>query len=489
MNAVVKEWSPYQTSVFAFVTEGTGNCIIEAVAGSGKTTTIVEAMRRTFGTSIFLAFNKAIQVELSSRGVNAKTFHGLTFKPVMTFKKQKQITQDKLRQIVDANLGDDDVRTYGSFICKLVSLARNNGVGCLVADVESEWYDLIDKHDMELPTEEASLEKAVMYARKLLSTSNESPLVDFDDLLYLAVKEGLTLDKYDHIFGDEMQDTNAIQRAILRKIMKPTSRFYGVGDPSQAIYGFRGADSNSMGLLATEFQCVKLPLTVSYRCPTSVVEYARRWVSHIEAAPNAIAGEVESLGTDWITGDFEANDLVVCRTTKPLISLAFKLLKARVPVRIMGKEIGDSLITLIERMKAKGIDALAVKLEVWASREAEKAIAKKQETKAEAIRDRVDAILCLIEGLDETERTIPALCEIIRGMFDSGPNQVILATIHKAKGLESPHVFWLNSSKCPSPYARQEWQMQQEANLCYVAVTRAQRTLTLIEEKDQRKVA
>jgi len=482
MKAVVKEWSPYQNNVFTFVTDGAGNCIIEAVAGSGKTTTIVEAMRRTFGTSIFLAFNKSIQVELSSRGVNAKTFHSLTFRTVMQFKKQKQVTQDKLRLIVDANLGDDDVRAYGAFICKLVSLARNNGVGCLVPDVESEWYDLIDKHELELQTEEASVETAVMYARKLLATSNESPMVDFDDLLYLAVKEGLTLEKYDHVFGDEMQDTNAIQRAILRKIMKPTSRFYGVGDAAQAIYGFRGADSDSLKLLATEFQCVTLPLTVSYRCATSIVEYARQFGSPIEAAPNAPAGEVISLNTEWTTANFAANDLVVCRTTKPLISLAFKLLKARVPVRIMGKEIGDTLITLIERMKAKGISALETKLEVWANREAEKAIAKKQETKAEAIRDKFDAIMCLIEGLDETERTIPALCEIIRSLFDNGYNQVVLATIHKAKGLESPRVYWLNSSKCPSPYARQEWQLQQERNLCNVAATRAMRTLVLIEE-------
>ncbi|HEY3473413.1 MAG TPA: ATP-binding domain-containing protein, partial [Anaerolineales bacterium] len=59
------------------------------------------------------------------------------------------------------------------------------------------------------------------------------------------------------------------------------------------------------------------------------------------------------------------------------------------------------------------------------------------------------------------------------------------STIHKAKGLEADKVFWLNSSKCPSPWARQPWQLQQEYNLCYVATTRAKTTLVLIEEKQE----
>jgi superfamily I DNA/RNA helicase len=44
-------------------------------------------------------------------------------------------------------------------------------------------------------------------------------------------------------------------------------------------------------------------------------------------------------------------------------------------------------------------------------------------------------------------------------------------------------VFWLNSSLCPAKWARQDWQKQQEVNLCYVAATRAMSELHLIEEK------
>jgi len=52
-----------------------------------------------------------------------------------------------------------------------------------------------------------------------------------------------------------------------------------------------------------------------------------------------------------------------------------------------------------------------------------------------------------------------------------------------SRPLEAHKVFWLNSSKCPAQWARQDWQKQQEENLCYVAATRAKAELVLIEEK------
>ena len=120
-------------------------------------------------------------------------------------------------------------------------------------------------------------------------------------------------------------------------------------------------------------------LTVSYRCPTSVVEFAQQWVDHIEPAPTADTGEVQKYGNKWDTKDFQPNDLVVCRTTKPLISLGYKFLRERIPARIMGKEIGQGLKSLITKINARGVDQLITKLAKWETRECEKAIAKKQD--------------------------------------------------------------------------------------------------------------
>lgn len=481
-TVAARVWSILQNNIFAFVETGVGNAIVEAVAGSGKTTTIVEALKRVLGTSLFLAFNKAIADELKRRGVNARTFHSLCFMVVLNFKKQRDVTPDKLRQLVDKHLGDDDARMYGAFMLKLVGLARQSGIGCLVPDRLETWQDLVEHHDLELTNDRANMEDAIDWSRKLLYLSNSSPLVDFDDLLYIAVKDGLSLPKFDFVFVDEAQDTNAIQRALLRKVLKPKSRLVAVGDPAQAIYGFRGSDSDSMDLLATEFNCKKLPLTVSYRCPTSVVEYARQWVSHIEAAPGAAEGAVTHLGNAWNAKTFRPLDMIICRTTKPIIELAFTLIRAHVPAKIRGKEIGEGLVNLIYRMRTKDLEELTERLGVYSEREAEKARAKGKDDKANAIMDKAECIYCLIEGLGEDDRTVEALVAAINNLFADKANAVTLSTIHKAKGLEADRVFWLNSSLCPAGWVRQEWQQQQERNLCYVATTRAVKELILIEE-------
>ncbi len=483
-------WSAHQQAIFSFVESGTGNAIVEAVAGSGKTTTLVEAVKRCgAASSIFLAFNKAIAVELGKRGVNARTFHSLTYGPVMKAKGASTVNTDKLRNIVEDNLGDADVRAYGSFIVRLVGLGRQAGIGCLTPDTVEAWLEIIDHHDLDLDSDDpaVTIARAVELAQKLLAASNESNEVDFDDMLYIAVKDGLSLPKFDFVFVDEAQDTNQIQRALLRKLFKAGTRLVAVGDPAQAIYGFRGADSESMNLIADEFSCTRLPLSVSYRCPQAVVGYARQWCEQIEPAPSAPVGTVVELGAEWTAKTFAPTDLVVCRTTKPLVSLAFHMLKNHIGVKIMGREIGQGLVKLVEKMKANGLTHLQAKLAIYTEREMQKAIAKRKEDKAAAIQDKTDAILCLIDGLSENDRTVPALIRAIDSLFSDKAGVTTLATIHKAKGLEAPRLFWLNRSKCPSKWATKEWQQQQEKNLCYVATTRAMSELYLIEEKQLTK--
>lgn len=476
-----RKWSPLQQNIFDFVEHGQGNAIVEAVAGSGKTTTIVEALKRVRGTSIFLAFNKSIAEELKARGVNARTFHSLTYSPVTQARGTRTVETDKLRRLCDAKLKGEDAAIYGAFICKLVGLGRQVGIGCLVPDLPQSWMDICIHHDLEPEHEMADLGRAIELASELLQHSNESAMVDFDDLLYLAVKDGISLPKFDFIFVDEAQDTNAIQRALLLKIMRKGARMVAVGDPAQAIYGFRGADSESLNLIAQDFDAVRLPLSITYRCPTSVVEYAQQWVGHIQAAPGARAGEVLELGSKWDMTTFKPNDLVVCRKTAPLMTLAFKFLRARVPVMVMGREIGAGLKSLINKMNARSLEHLEQKLETYRDREVEKALAKKDDAKVEAIEDKISAITCLIDSMPEDQRTVQALLSTLETLFADKRNAVVLATIHKSKGLEAKRVFWLDRSQCPAKWARQDWQRQQEVNLCYVAATRAMESLITIE--------
>lgn len=487
------EFSAYQNKIFAFLAETIRNLVVRAGAGSGKTTLLTEIVTRLIGRTIFLAFNKAIQVELEKRGVFAKTFHGLVYSVVTRFYSsmtRATVDANKIRNMVRERYSDDDQRTYGTFVVKLVGLAKNSGMGFLMDDTEQNWDELAAKHDLEIEDGKGDHRTALELARAMLISSNEAArqqgLLDFDDLLFLAVKEGLTLPTYDNVLVDEAQDTNAIQRAILRKIMHPTSRLVAVGDPSQSIYGFRGADSDAMDLIKSEFDADELPLTVSYRCATAIVEYASKF-GVIEAAPGAKEGVVAILKRDDKYVDLmKPANLVICRLTKPLIQLAYDLMMVRKPAYMMGREIGEGLVNLIKKQQAKGILNLIAKLDESTTREVERAKAKNDEAKAERAEDRRDCIMFLIDTLPENERTIPELIRIIENLFRNKADAVVLATVHKAKGLESDTVFWLNYDYV-SKWARQPWQKQQEKNLQYVASTRAKSELVLIPSPPKSK--
>lgn len=481
------KWSEHQECIFDFCENGTGNAIVEAVAGSGKTTTIVEAINRlafVAPDNIFLAFNKSIATELQNRGANAKTFHSLCYTPVTKHLGVNNVDMNKTRFLCDQFLETQESRMYSFFISRLISLAKQMGVGIFVDDTEQAWYDIVNHFNLQLENDRASLSTAIELSREMLTHCNKSNYADFDDLLYFAVKDGVKLKKYDVIFVDEAQDTNPIQRALLKKLMHEESRLIAVGDPHQAIYGFRGADSNAMGLIADEFNCERLPLTVSYRCPQSVVKFAKQWVSHIEAAPTAPEGQVLGLGSKWPLELIEAGDMVVCRNTKPLVQLAYRMMvsKNSCSPYVLGKDIGKGLISLINRRRAKDIPDLCRKLEDWRYREIEKAKARYQDELEESINDRYEAIIYLVDNLPDDQQDIHNLIQTLEYLFSDKANAAQLSTVHKAKGLEADRVFWLNSSKCPSPYAKKAWEIQQELNICYVAATRAKKELILIEE-------
>lgn len=477
-----RTWSPYQTAVFDFVSNGEGNALVVAVAGSGKSTTIVEAMKLAAGETIFLAFNKAIADELKRKGVNGRTFHALVFGPVVRACNQDGPTLDKLRLLARDLFTFSESKKYGNFAQRMVGLARGMGFGIpgMVADVEAEWIKLAEHHDLE-PEGDRCFGEAIDAAQRLFAACLADKRVDFDDMLYRAVKDDINLPKFDFVFVDEAQDTNPIQRAILRKIMKPGGRMIAVGDPAQAIYGFRGSDSDALATLGREFACVELPLSITYRCPTAVVEYARQWVSHIEAREGAPEGVVMDLGTSWNPLDFMASDLVVCRKTAPLITAAFKFIRAGVPVQVLGRDIGQGLKALIKKMNAHNVDQLGEKLVAWREREVAKCLVEDDEAKAESIRDRAGVLLFMIDELVEDKRTIADLEAGIDWLFSDKQRAVTFCTGHKSKGLEAKRVFWLGRSECPAKWARKDWQRQQEVNLCYVIATRAMNELYLME--------
>jgi uncharacterized protein (TIGR00375 family) len=112
--------------------------------------------------------------------------------------------------------------------------------------------------------------------------------VDFDDILLLAFDK-LENDpgfarrsgaRMRHVLVDEFQDINEIQFSLIRKWGKEADSIFIIGDPHQAIYGFRGASPGYFDTFAREFSEVKrIALSSNYRSPQEVVLSAHSVIS------------------------------------------------------------------------------------------------------------------------------------------------------------------------------------------------------------------
>jgi superfamily I DNA/RNA helicase len=471
-----------------------------AVAGAGKTSTVLRMAEVVGQPSVILAFNVQIVAEikekLAARGldfsqVEASTMHAIGFRNYRKAFPNCRKNDNKVAEIIGDMLNDGtmdlDLACYAKLIEKIVAYAKHRAIGilCPIAD-KAAFYDLIEHFDLleDVEIEEEQIQKdlraIVWMAQKALQRSyKDTEQVDFSDMIVMPVYHRVRFWRYPVIFVDEAQDTNAARRALVRALLQPGGRVIAVGDPAQAIFGFTGADSDSLDLIAQDFDCVDVPLTVTFRCPKAVVEMARRWVSHIEAADTAPAGKVSSEKFDAFVkrADLDNSSVVLCRNVKPLVQTAFALIRAKIPCKIEGRDVGASLGRLVQRFSVDGsIDQMTRAVEQWSEAEITKALAAKKEGKAAAIEDQADTILAVADQCEEEGRTrvSDVLAHLDQIFGDRVDDVVRLSTIHRAKGREWTRVFWLDrTGTMPSRFARQAWQLQQEKNLAYVAATRA----------------
>jgi superfamily I DNA/RNA helicase len=529
--------SRYQQAIFDFITQGTGNAVIEAVAGSGKSTTILQAQALIprAASVAFLAFNKDIATVLNDRlramgctNAEAMTLNAMGNRSWCKFKGvgRNNVDGNKLnvlargyrdelqaqaRQTVDSKIEEEAnyVKQFLYMITNLVRKAKVNGMAPqdvpgvigLIADTDEEWEKLIEHYGLEFAEGHRSDHRAIKAARVILRRSvADHDTIDFDDQFYLPLIYNAPFTKYDWVFIDEAQDVSDIQREILTRVMKPASRLVAVGDPFQSIYGFRGANPESLNLITQRFNATCLPLSISYRCSKEVVKFAKDIVPHIEPSDTAVQGSVTDLGEKFDLRAFKADDMILCRNTAPLVSLAYELISQRIPCLVKGRDIGQGLIKLVDKLKAVSMDALRKKLDIWEQEEVQRLLKKDEDANTDIITDKADSLRVFVDS--SKAKSAEELKNEIRTMFrmytgadewkndrdDKTPEDILtLSTIHKAKGLEAPRVFILNWFLMPSKYAKKEWEKIQEANLQYVAVTRAKRDLVFIDRKKKKE--
>jgi len=489
-----------QAAFLSALTSTSSNLALIARAGCGKTSTIllgVDALAAIAPNAEVLvcAFNKAIAEEVSSklkaaghtdwRKIQTSTLHALGY-GLIKFAFKSEVDSKKVDRLID-NQEAPIYQFCRAQIKQLVGYAKGAGFGFFptsqIGDIGA-WYALADHFDVNGFEDTSDLDSVIEAAQIIYRQSlAQTNVVDFDDMILFPLVKNLRVRfGKDIVFVDEAQDLSPARQALIRKFVKPhTGRMIIVGDDRQAIYGFSGADAEALPNMIEALNATVLPLSVTWRCPKAVVAVAQQYVQDIEAAPEAPEGAVQRL--DALPDDMAVGDAILCRNTAPLIDLAYSLIRQGKPARVEGRAIGEGLKALARRWKVTTTSALINKLDTYKDREIQKAMAKGQDQKIEEIEDRVATLLHIIAAVTAKGHTsVDAVVAFIDDLFsDDVSGAIVLATYHRSKGREWNRVFLFeHAARCPSKAARQAWQLQQEANLAYVAVTRAQHTLAFV---------
>lgn len=296
--------SEEQSQIFSHIgAPSPSNLLVSACPGSGKTTTIMQSFQHVPRASgfvptriIYLVFNKRNADEAKDKvarmgvSVEVSTFHSLGMRALKdsgACPRNVKVDSRKVPRLVWNAMARENPDIQG--VIKLVSLLKS----CSGREADDDRLaDLSGFHEIDF----AEPQKAFITAMKVLEKSTQDvSTIDFDDMLYLPVVLNIPFAPADWVFTDECQDTNEVQSEILFRLARkeyshtqgktfsfehrtnPT-KFVFVGDPHQAIYGFRGASSDAMTKLKTRFACHELPLSVSFRCPKAVVKEAQRYI-------------------------------------------------------------------------------------------------------------------------------------------------------------------------------------------------------------------
>ena len=479
--------------------------MLDALAGTGKTSTLGIMAHAIKGPALALAFNKSIAEELKGKfppNFEVKTMNSLGFgslrralpkvgKWELDGKKTGKLVSkiDKERKL---KLSGDDWEAVRKLVAKAQLVGLRPGGGGLVPDEPETWDELAD--DCWIGEEDKERLCEIAYA--VLVDSNdlvERGMISFDDQVYWPIVFGGKFTKYPVVLVDEAQDLNGLNHAALARSLD--RRLVVCGDPRQSIYGFRGSVNDSMGRIAgLRGEWKNLGLTMTFRCPRLVVERQHWRIPGYRAWEGTGEGLVERWDSEagWnfakLFGlrreDRERPDqiAVLCRNNAPLFALAFKLLRQHVGVVMLGNDLAKGLLALsrkIEKEDKVGVREFLAKLQEWELEQTSLAETNGHEERVASIVDRAECLRAVAENVSD----VGALRAALEKLFARTEGVVVLGSIHRAKGLEWDIVLHLDPWRVPSKYAKRKAQLgdgrelEQEWNLKYVCETRTKYAL------------
>ncbi len=378
--------------------------------------------------------------------------------------------------------------------------------------------------------------------------------VDFDDLMVKTVLLLQTFPEvrtyyqttFEHILIDEYQDTNTAQLELTKLLLNKRENLFVVGDFSQAIYSWRGADYRNMMMLERLYPRMKrYELSQNYRSTQSILDAASGVIANNTSHPVLALWTEQASGEKVVLyeGDSDREEVsyvikkvqaalrasesdsvaILYRTNAQSRAFEEGLLAYGIPYRLVGgvrfyarKEIKD-LLAYLRLWVNLGDEVARTRVEKMGKRKAAlffQWLEKREEEKKTAI-EILDSILEMTQYLKEFDehdeddrarveniqelRSVAAQYEDItlfletvalveqealltKGQEEEDTTQVFLMSVHAAKGLEFDHLFVVGMEEGVFPHSRSlldRLQMEEERRLCYVALTRAKKTLVL----------
>ncbi len=301
--------SKYQEAIYNAILYTDKNIVISATAGSGKSTTLIEAAKLVDPKKeiLFTAFNRSIVQELSTKlpsHINCSTLHSLGMRAIMShFRTQLRINEFKSFQFIEEIIkekfkfkdGDKKAILQYKFAMRdAINLARMT-----MSDLNYEsLFNLRSHYEINLDKDELLdvakvIKRIEIYNRSLNKNYNQ---IDYVDMIHIPISNPkIKLPKFDYVFVDESQDNNACQHQFVLNLLAPKARTIYCGDEYQCQP--KGTKILMSGLYEKNIEDLKIG--------DNVVSYERHTHCYFKGTNAAISNnpKIEKISSRKFIGD------------------------------------------------------------------------------------------------------------------------------------------------------------------------------------------
>lgn len=398
--------STYQQDILDFfLNNPQSNMLVNALAGSGKSTTACMLSEHSKTSDLYIAFNASVVEEFKKKIKNPKTkvmtMHSLAYSIMLynveqeskdSGEKPKGFGSQRSKRTVSLDnfkphkiLDEEITKRYGRYIefAKRVFLKDNyvnlyNLCRLTLTDMSSnkDVSRLIDDHVLFLYYGDEGYSapdiSEITSTLKILDTKSRQQfetqgVIDFTDMLWITFNK-LKYDNwevpywalYTNIYCDEVQDFSNIQLNFLKFIKRTKGRYVFIGDFHQAIYNFAGANAQAFNQIPKMFAPVEtFDLPICYRCAKSHLSRVNReYGIPILPCDDAPLGFVKTIDKNKISEYAKAGDMVISRKNKWIAEIVLDLARNGTPIFIEDKEMVGAIKRQILSSKCTSVGAL-----------------------------------------------------------------------------------------------------------------------------------